>query len=123
MHDTRGASGPRYKLNSFKQRIFWGSVSGQVTQASVGRMLGEGFRFHENRLNTSFQFEAAAEGVKVDKLIIVQKRIIVFTVHSLPFGKHRGNFVLYPGDLYRLAVSVLCKHLLGRKGSLICNFL
>lgn len=87
------------------------------------RMPWKGFQLLGYQPNTSFQFEAVAEGVNVDKLIIVQKRIIVFTVQSLPFGKHRGNFVLYSGDLYRLAVSVLYKHLLGGKGFLICNFL
>lgn len=63
-----------------------------------------------------------AKGVNVDKLIIVQKRITVFTVHSLPLGKHLGNFVLYQGELYRLAASVFSTHLLGGEGSLTWKF-
>lgn len=70
-------------------------------------MLWEGFLSREYQLNVSFQLKAVAEGVNVDKLRMVQRRIIVFTVRSLPFGKHMGNFVLYPADLYRLALSVL----------------
>lgn len=47
----------------------------------------------------------------------------MFPVRSLPFGKHMGNFLLYLGGLYRLAGSVLCKHLLGGRGSLIGSLL